>query len=241
MVFSLPCFAERPFTIYAKDNLPPTNFLDGGFLKGLSIDIVNEIQRRTGTNEPIHAVPWARGNEMVKSRKKTILLTYTPTDDRKIIYYLGPIASTDVALFAKEDFNQEIKNLDDVINEKVAVRDGTHPSRILKKLKFKKIELTNTIQQNHQMVLSGRAKFLAEVSLQAQGTFELLGLKPLKKVFVLEKMNIYIAFSKDTPAEILNAWKKALSDMKEDGTFNKIHKKWIPNSPPPMNTELFAS
>lgn len=222
--------------------MPPINYVENGVLKGFSIDIINEIQRRLGTSEPIHPVPWARGNKMVQLRKKTILVTLTPSDDRKkVLYYLGPIAVTEVGFFSTEDFKGEVKDLNDLINEKVAVRGGTHTERLLQKRNFTKLQPTGSIAQNVQMVRTGRAKFLADTTVQTLGTVELYGLPPLRKVYVLEKTNLYIVFSKDTSQKVLNEWKKALTDMKEDGTFLRIHKKWIPDVPAPMQVELLEA
>jgi ABC-type amino acid transport substrate-binding protein len=36
----------------------------------------------------------------------------------------------------------------------------------------------------------------------------------------------YIAFSLDTPDSIVQTWQKSLTEMKEDGTFESIWKKW---------------
>lgn len=241
-LISHSCFAVRNFTIFAKDGLPPITFLDQGNLNGLAIDVVNEIQRRLGTNDPLRPVPWARGNQMIQTRPKTVLLTLAPDDDRKKnIYYLGPIAATETAMFAKNDFKGEITNLDSIAREKIAVRFGTHSERMLLKKHFTRLETTASIKQNIQMVHGGRVKFICDTTMEIDGAVKLYNLMPLKKIFVITKTNLYIAFSKDISEDLLNKWRKALQEMKDDGTFLKIYRKWLSEGTPPMNVELLIS
>ncbi|MCX5973531.1 MAG: transporter substrate-binding domain-containing protein [Coprothermobacterota bacterium] len=45
--------------------------------------------------------------------------------------------------------------------------------------------------------------------------------------YVIKTYEYYIAFSKDTSDEIVNDWRRSFEEMKTDGTFDKISKKWI--------------
>ncbi|NNK96304.1 MAG: transporter substrate-binding domain-containing protein, partial [Desulfobacterales bacterium] len=59
LVFSVKTGKSEELTVLT-ENLPPLNYVDNGKLVGPSIEIVKEIQKRVGTNEPIHVYPWAR-------------------------------------------------------------------------------------------------------------------------------------------------------------------------------------
>jgi len=47
------------------ENLPPLNYVKDGVLMGSSVEIVQEIQRRIGSKEPIQVFPWARAYRLV--------------------------------------------------------------------------------------------------------------------------------------------------------------------------------
>ena len=54
--------AHTPTTLQLlTEELPPLNFTEGDEIRGLSVDLVREIQRRLGKDYPIQVVPWARG------------------------------------------------------------------------------------------------------------------------------------------------------------------------------------
>ena len=64
LLFILVIFIPQPLpaeklTILT-ENLPPLNYVENGKLVGSSVEIVEEIQRRVGSVEPIQVYPWAR-------------------------------------------------------------------------------------------------------------------------------------------------------------------------------------
>ena len=52
------------------ENLPPLNYLKNGKLVGSSVEIVQEIQKRLGSQEPIQVYPWARAYQMALEKKE---------------------------------------------------------------------------------------------------------------------------------------------------------------------------
>ena len=50
----------------------------------------------------------------------------------------------------------------------------------------------------------------------------------VKMLYSFLTTQLYIAISKKTPPEVTAAWKKVFEEMREDGTFTKIYKKYFP-------------
>jgi polar amino acid transport system substrate-binding protein len=46
--------------------------------------------------------------------------------------------------------------------------------------------------------------------------------------FAVMSSDFYIAFSKNTPASTVNIWKTTLEEIKSDGTYEEIFRKWFP-------------
>jgi len=47
-------------------------------------------------------------------------------------------------------------------------------------------------------------------------------------------------FSESTSDEMIQTWQKHLDNMKDDGTFNAIFKKWLPNEIPPGILQIYT-
>jgi polar amino acid transport system substrate-binding protein len=52
----------------------------------------------------------------------------------------------------------------------------------------------------------------------------------LEPVFTVGQTYFYIAISRDTPADVVQAWQTTLDSLKEDGTFEKIYRSYLPNA-----------
>ena len=75
------------------ENLPPLNYVEDGLLVGPSVEIVREIQRRVGSNEPIEVYPWARAYKMALEEENVVLFSMTHTKDRLDKFkWIGPLA-----------------------------------------------------------------------------------------------------------------------------------------------------
>ena len=78
-------------------------------LTGLTIEIVQEIQKRVGNNDKIQVVPWARGIDKINNNPNTLLFSMARTQDREDAYqWIGPIMANIYGLYAKSDSNLRI-------------------------------------------------------------------------------------------------------------------------------------
>ncbi|MFA5353960.1 MAG: hypothetical protein WC291_07010, partial [Thermodesulfovibrionales bacterium] len=51
----------------------------------------------------------------------------------------------------------------------------------------------------------------------------------LEPVFVVGRTCFYIVMSRDTPADMVQAWQATLDSLKKDGTFEKIYRSYLPD------------
>jgi len=49
----------------------------------------------------------------------------------------------------------------------------------------------------------------------------------LEKVMDVKDTQLYIAFSKNTPDDVIDKWQSPLDEMKADGTFDTLVKKYM--------------
>jgi polar amino acid transport system substrate-binding protein len=61
----------QTLALYCEDDRPLQFVGSDGKLTGFTIEIVQEIQKRLGNNDPIQVVPWARGIDKIDNNPNT--------------------------------------------------------------------------------------------------------------------------------------------------------------------------
>ena len=212
------------------ENLPPLNYIENSVLIGPSVEIVKEIQRRVGSNEPIQVYPWARAYKMALEEENVVLFGTTHSKVRDTIFkWVGPLATKRDILVAKKGSGIKINSLEDAKNVKRigTLRDDTR-ERLLKSLGFTNLEPVSDEQLNAQKLVLGRLDLWAYKIPGLRTVCDLAGVdhNELEEVYHLRKINVSIAFSKKTSDSIVEKWRKAFDAMHADGTIMKIRKKW---------------
>jgi polar amino acid transport system substrate-binding protein len=227
-------FAQNPtssnLSIYCEDDNPLQYFDKNKNLVGMTVEIVQEIQRRLGNTDPIQVVPWARGIYKLENEENVLLFTMARTSDREHLYqWIGPIISIEYGLFVKANSNIQIHNLDDAkkINL-IGVNRNDIRDETLSKLGFTNLDRTSTSVLSFKKLMIDRISAYADAKSSVIFTATNAGyqISDVKLAFDLFKSDLYIAASKNTPIEVINSWNNILIDMKKDKTFSKIYKKY---------------
>ena len=212
------------------ENLPPLNYLENDVLVGPSVEIVKEIQRRVGSNEPIQVYPWARAYKIALEEKNVILfgMTYTKVREDKF-KWVGPIATKRDILVAKKGSGIKINSLEDAKKVKRigTLRDDTR-EHLLKSHGFTNLESVSDEQLNAKKLALGRIDLWAIKIPGLRTVCDLAGVDytEFEEVYHLREIDLMIAFSKKTSDSILQKWRDAFNEMVADGTIARIHNKW---------------
>lgn len=231
MLFCLNCMAyAQELSLFCEEDKPLQHYNGQGKLTGFTIEIVEEIQKRIGSNSPIQVVPWARGIEMLNNNSNTLLFTMARTPERDSLYqWIGPISSISYGLYAKVDTDVKINSLDDA--RKVGligvyrndIRDQT-----LTRLGFTNLDRANSNISSFKKLMVGRIAVYADSKMGVASLAKSAGyqLSDVKMVFHLFDSQLYIAVSKDTNKNIVSRWNETLDEMKKDKSFNRLQKKY---------------
>ena len=222
------------------ENLPPLNYVENGVLVGPSVDIVKEIQRRVGSQEPIQVYPWARAYKMALEDENVILFSMTYTKLRYDKFkWIGPVAKKRDILVAKKGSGIKINSLEDAkkVNRIGTLRDDTR-ERLLKSLGFTNLEPVSDEQMNAKKLDLGRIDLWTYKKPGLRTVCELAGVdhNEMEEVYNLREIELMIAFSKKTSDAIVEKWRTAFNEMVADGTMMKICKEWnkkLPDHPFP--------
>lgn len=228
-IFATQSLAAEKLTILT-ENLPPLNYVENGTLVGSSVDIVREIQKRIGSQEPIQVYPWARAYKMALEEPNVILFGMTYTDDRSTLFkWVGPLATKRDILLARKDAPHSIKSLEDAKQvERIGTLRDDVRGKLLEKMGFTNLEPVSDEQKNAQKLALGRIDLWAYKKPGFRTVCSLAEVDPelFVEVAHLKKSELKIAFSKQTSDAIVAQWQTAFDAMVADGTLQKIKDTW---------------
>ena len=212
------------------ENLPPLNYVENGELVGSSVEIVEEIQKRTGSLEPIQVYPWARAYKMALEEENIVLFGMTYTDDRSQLFkWVGPLATKRDILLARRDAPFSITSLEDAKKvERIGTLRDDVRGKLLEKMGFTNLEPVSDEQKNAQKLALGRIDLWAYKKPGFRTVCKLAEVDPelFVEVAHLKESELKIAFSKKTSDAIVSRWQKAFADMVQDGTVQRILDQW---------------
>ena len=227
----------QKLNIYTED-WPPMNFKTRTGIDGMAVDIVKALQALTGNKETIQPVPWARGYKAVVEDDNVMLFSLGRSPEReKLMRMLGPIAISKTVLYTRHGEAARLKTLgDDLYKLAVGAYRGSIFADTARKKGFYNLEQADSPKNSSNMLFAKRFDLWVEGSLAVGAVLQETGrtVADVEEVMVLDSLELYLAFSLKTPASTISLWENALRQMKKDGSFQKIHQKWLPGEQAPM-------
>ena len=235
-IILLICFGSHPavsqeLSIITED-FPPFNFSKDGKLTGATTEVVQEIMRRLELKEQIQVLPWARGYKRLQTEPNVILFTAARTEEReKLFQWVGPLYAFRLGFYAPKGSGLKISSLEDAKNvSSIATYKDDFREQILQSLNFTNLDSSNSPHSNLRKLISGRVDLWFFDNIGAPKVAHEAGIDPdaIEELFEYQVNYSYIAISRETPPEIVEAWQATLDQMKADGTFWWITRKWLP-------------
>ncbi|MFW5722102.1 MAG: substrate-binding periplasmic protein [Desulfohalobiaceae bacterium] len=220
-------------TILTED-MPPYNYVENGTLTGSSVAVTREILNRLGRNETIAEVPWARAYNRGLSEPNVLLLTTVRTKEREHLFkWVGPLSTTRMALYARRDSDISISSLEEA---RQVGSIGTYRKDIkeqfLEKHGFTNLDSATDPATNLKKLMAGRVDLWISFDLEVAEQALKAGVDPseLKEVFVLDVIEVYFAFSRQTPDTLVAQWHSTFEAMQADGTLYALSSRWLPDA-----------
>ena len=212
------------------ENLPPLNYVENGVLIGPSVEIVEGIQKRVGSQDKIQVYPWARAYKIALEEKNVILFGMTYTKVRKNKFkWVGPLATKRDILVAKKGSGIKINDLEDAKKVKRigTLRDDTR-DRLLRSHGFTNLEPVSDEQLNAKKLALDRIDLWAYKIPGLRTVCYLAGVdyNEFEEVYHLREIDLMIAFSNKTSDDIVQKWRDAFNEMSADGSIQQIRKRW---------------
>lgn len=211
--------------------IPPYTYQEVGSQKGLIVEIVEAMSKVTGHSGRIKFLPWKRALMEVTdpggAPRLIIPLNRSPEREDKFLW-VQELYVDKTVLVTKKGSQPKIEAVDQAVNLKTGVLLGSPLEAQLKRLGFREIEPTVDEETNARKLQFGRIAVWHVARLVAPFVFERHGfaVKDLEYGPGLDENDLYLGASKNLPPEQAENWRKAFQKIKEDGTLEKIVKKY---------------
>jgi polar amino acid transport system substrate-binding protein len=208
--------------IYMCEDIPPSNYMEDGKLKGVSIEILKLIwQNMECPEQPIKVVPWARGYKEALSVKNTVLFSMSRNKERESLFkWVGPIFTVKSVLLKLRKNDIRINNINDAKKYRIGtIKDDVLDDFLMKKgFDRSKVEAISGLKQNFDKLINGRIDFIAH-STDSCNEFiknNKLNAGDFSVVLVLAENPNYFAFNKEVPNLTIGRFNAALGKIKKE-------------------------
>ncbi len=165
---TLPAFSRQlkpEYLVYMCEDTPPTNYIEGGMLKGASVELLKLIWEKIGCpGQPVRMVPWARGYDDLQYKKKQVLFSMTRTKERAGLFkWAGPISTVKKVLMGLSGRNITIGKIEDAKKYTIGtIRDDVCELFLLDSgFDKNKLESVSGLDQDFEKLRLGRIDLIA--------------------------------------------------------------------------------
>ena len=213
------------------EDTPPFNYAGAdGKAAGQVTDVVNAILTRLNQKAAIEILPWSEGYRLARAGPRTALYSTARTDEReKLFRWVGPIASFDYMLYARNGSGLQVGSLDAAkkAGRTGVVKDDARHQFLLEN-RFDNITTFGSDAECLRNLMAGKTDLWLGSSTNAADIAREEGIDPSAFIalYPVRTVPLYIAFSNDTHDSVITSWQDALDAIKKDGAFDAIQKNY---------------
>lgn len=208
---------------------PPFEFVDeSGNIVGFDVDLINALAERAGFDVELVNTKWdGIFAALAAGEFDVVCSAVTITEERsQIVDFTDPYFNAGQSIAVRAD-NDEIQSVEDLKGKRIGVQLGTTGDIEASKIEGAEVKRYEEITIAFQALANGDVDAVINDTPTSAAIIKAnpeLNAKLVGEPFTDEWYGI--AVNKNKP-EIRDALNKALKEIKEDGTYDKIYKKWF--------------
>lgn len=230
-------FNERPLKIGGDNNYPPYEFVDSNNnFRGFNVDIIRAVAIELGLEIELIPNSWEDTMELLKAGEIDAIQGMTITPERDKIYdFTDEIVINSQNIFVLQNTGN-IASIDDLKDKKVAIQAKDVTKEILSGISnISIIEKVNQ-QEALQALLSGEVDAYVGNRLTGIYYVQSFGLtESVKIVGVPLYSTKYSIAVQSGNSELLQLLNSGIRAIKDNGTYEKIYKKWFGEAIPDIS------
>lgn len=220
-----------PFIIVSGD-LPPFAFANQAQSPGVAVEIAEALAQKLHYPVKVQFFPWARALAMAQSQKRVMILALTRIPEREDQYHwLVPIASQAYLFITHNKRHAPVQTMADAKTVTIGVLRGSPTLQHLLKNQFseKRILPHASVENGLKALDSGIIDSYYGGELIAKNTMQSSGrhLQDYHFGLTLERGDLWLGGSKDFDQHDLDAIARAYDELKSEGTYARLLKKYL--------------
>ncbi|MGH4140063.1 transporter substrate-binding domain-containing protein [Clostridium sp.] len=210
-------------------NFPPYEYVDeNGVYTGFNVDIMRSVALSTGINIEFYPMSWYDACEKLKNGDVDVIEGMKVGTDRNKYYEFSKEYLENSQSIFVIDSNNDINKFEDLKNKKVVIQQGDVAVNNLTTLNNVAIIYTIDQEQAIQKLLTGEAD--AYIGNTLTGVFFINKLQIKNKIKIVGNIlnpSKYSVAVKYGDLETLRIVNSGLKEIKKNGTYDKIYRKWF--------------
>ncbi len=226
-----------PITVVTEE-LPPYNMTVDGTLTGMGTEVVQAVLDEVGEAARIQSMPWARAYDIALNSENVLIYSIARTPQREALFkWVGVIAPTSWYLFSLPGKQFDLKSLDDARQYQIAtVKEDVGEQYLIAKgfVIGRNLQPSNKYEHNYQKLKAGRVDLWISNELnahylvrQASGNPGETAIPQLSLDDLGGANGLCMAFSRNTPDEVVERFRQALARVRADGRYDAIAARWL--------------
>jgi polar amino acid transport system substrate-binding protein len=221
---SLHASEAEPTLILTTEELAPFNYVDRteNRLKGIAIDLNEEIMKQAGIRYEIKMLPWARAYSRALDEANVCAFATYVTDKRKPLFkWVGPLLVAKWSLYARKGSGIRINSLEDARKYRIGGYIADAPTGYLKDLNFNVAEV-NRNELNAHKLAAGRIDLWATGDPSGAWIAKMEGVDSIENIFTFLQIPMSYSCNKAVPDAMLFRMQRALDELERSGVAARI-------------------
>lgn len=215
-----------PIVFLGNHRLPPMNYLENDQAKGLTVEIVRAMAERMEQPVVIELMDWSEAQQKVLDGEADALIQINITEKRELLYdFSDPLLESEFAIFIPSD-KPGITNIFDLRGLTVAAEAKGFSILVLERDPSINIKPVPDLLSGFKLLLEGSVDTVAGdrwVGTYIMAENNLTGIAIAEQPIDINYSSIAV---KQGNTALLADINRALGEIKEDGTYQKIIDKW---------------
>lgn len=220
---------SHPLRIITVDEAP-ANYVEHGQIKGYVTDLVRAILQELQLTPLIEVLPEDQALHIASTRPNVVLFTFSRTAEREQHYiWLMPVLRKRWQLFMPVKRVHDIRTLEDLpALDKIGVVRGDIRERFLRQQKLTNLVSTSSPAQALGLLQKQQLDAVATSQMEIDMLWSQQDFPGVKPAAALSfgYSDAYLLLSNGSDPEMVEQWQKAISQLRQQGTFHKIALTW---------------
>lgn len=224
----VPSEPRKVMRVAGDNSFPPFEFVANGTFQGFNVDMLNALSLETGISFEFYPMPWSEAIKALESGKVDAVQGMKYSQERAQSYrFSEPYFTSSQGIFVRKD-SYSVHSLADLQHRKIAVQEGDISSEAMQRIPNATVLAAENQEEAIRLLLGGQVD--AFIGNQITGQYVLQKNRQQDQVKLvgdpIAPTDYGLVVLKKNEAQ-LGEINHGLRELKSNGTYAKIERKWF--------------